>query len=55
MIRTKIALLDGGEWHLFWGDEDGEWLEDIEWPNHWSREYVSSDFVKSEGFQVECA
>ena len=53
--RIKIALLDGNEFHLFWADKDGEFIEDIDWLSHWSTDFVSCEFVKLEGFQVEVA
>ena len=50
---VKTALLDSDEWHLFWADENGECVKDIDWPDHWPTDFVSWEFVQSEGFEVE--
>lgn len=48
----RWAFLDYDEWHLYWGNEDGEEMQEIHFPKDWP-EWISVEFVTEQGFTVE--
>ncbi len=51
-IKHKVAYFDCDEVWLHYVDDDGEHLEDIEWPDDWP-ETVTTEFLIEQGFRIE--
>lgn len=48
----KLAVIDCGEVSLYWGNADGDSMQDILPPPDWP-EFLTDEFLAGKGFEVE--